>query len=82
MEERIAYDQKYDESSAELNEDNTPKFLMYSNNGLSLYYFQVFLREAFGVELKYPFFASNQFVELHRKDGIDYKDLKLYGEDE
>jgi hypothetical protein len=76
MEERISYDQKYDETSAELNEDNTPKFLMYSNNGLSLYYFQVFLREAFGVELKYPFFASNQFVELHRKDGIDYKDLK------
>ena len=76
MEERIAYDQKYDESSAELNEDNTPKFLMYSNNGLSLYYFQVFLREAFNVELKYPYFASNQFVELHRKDGIEYKDLK------
>ena len=76
MEERISYDQKYDESSEELNEDKTPKFLMYSNNGLSLYYFQVFLREAFNVELKYPFFASNQFVELHRKDGIEYKNLK------
>ena len=76
MEERIAYDQKYDETSEELNEDNTPKFLMYSNNGLSVYYLQVFLREAFGVELKYPFFSSNQFIELHRKDGIDYKDLK------
>ena len=76
MEGRIAYDQKYDENSKELNEDNNPKFLMYSNNGLSLYYFQVFLREAFNVELKYPFFASNQFVELHRKDGIKFKDLK------
>ena len=76
MEERIAYDQQYDELSVELNEDNTPKFLMYSNNGRSLYYFQVFLREAFNIELKYPFFASNQFLELHRKDGIDYKDLK------
>ena len=32
MEERISYDQKYDETSEELNEDNTPKFLMYSNN--------------------------------------------------
>ena len=76
MEERIAYDQKYDESSPELNEDNTPKFMMYSNNGLSVYYLQVFLREAFGVELKYPFFSSNQFIELHRKDGIEYKNLK------
>ena len=76
MEERIAYDQKYDETSTELNEDKTPKFLIYSNNGRSLYYFQVFLREAFNVELKYPFFASNQFLELHRKDGINYKDLK------
>ena len=76
MEERIAYDQKYDETSPELNEDKTPKFLMYSNNGLSVYYLQVFLREAFDiVELKYPFFSSNQFIELHRKDGIDYKDL-------
>ena len=76
MEERIAYDQKYDESSPELNEDKTPKFMMYSNNGLSVYYLQVFLREAFGVELKYPFFSSNQFIELHRKDGIEYKNLK------
>ena len=76
MEERIAYDQKYDESSPELNEDNTPKFLMYSNNGGCVYYLQVFLREAFNVKLKYPFFSSNQFIELHRKDGIEYKNLK------
>ena len=76
MEERISYDQNYDETSEELNEDNTPKFLMYSNNGLSVYYLQVFLREAFNVELKYPFFSSNQFIELHRKDGIEYKNLK------
>ena len=76
MEERIAYDQGYDEASHELKEDKTPKFIMYSNNGLSLYYLQIFLREAFDVSLKYPDFTSNQFIELNRKDGIPYKDLK------
>ena len=75
MEERIAYDQGYDENSKELKEDKTPKFIMYSNNGLSLYFLQVFLREAFDVTLKYPDFSSNQFIELHRKDGIPFKDL-------
>lgn len=75
MEERIVYDQGYDENSHELKEDKTPKFIMYSNNGLSLYYLQVFLREAFDVPLKYPDFSSNQFIELHRKDGIPYNKL-------
>ena len=75
MEERIAYDQGYDETSHELKEDKTPKFIMFSNNGVSLYYLQVFLKEAFNVPLKYPDFSSNQFIEFHRKDGIPYKDL-------
>ena len=75
MEERIVYDQGYDETSHELKEDKTPKFIMYSNNGVSLYYLQMFLKEAFNVPLKYPDFSSNQFIEFHRKDGIPYKDL-------
>ena len=75
MEERIAYDQGYDETSHEIKEDKTPKFIMYSNNGVSLYYLQVFLKEAFDIPLKYPDFSSNQFIEFHRKDGIPYKDL-------
>ena len=75
MEERIVYDQGYDEHSKELKDDRTPKFIMYSNNGLSLYYLQIFLNEAFGIPIKYPDFSSNQFIELHRKDGIPYKDL-------
>ena len=75
MEERIVYDQGYDEESQELKDDRTPKFIMYSNNGLSLYYLQIFLNEAFGIPIKYPDFSSNQFIELHRKDGIPYKDL-------
>ena len=75
MEERIIYDQGYDENSDQLKEDKTPRFIMYSNNGLSLYYLQIFLKEAFNIPLKYPDFSSNQFIELHRKDGIPYKDL-------
>ena len=75
MEERIVYDQGYDENSTELKDDKTPKFVMYSNNGLSLYYLQIFLNEAFNIPIRYPDFSSNQFIELHRKDGIPYKDL-------
>ena len=75
MEERIVYDQGYDEASHKIQEDKTPKFIMYSNNELSLYYLQIFLREAFDITLRYPDFASNQFIELHRKDGIPFKDL-------
>ena len=75
MEERIAYDQGYDENSQELKDDRTPKYVMYSNNGLSLYYLQIFLNEAFNIPIRYPDFASNQFIELHRKDGLPYKDL-------
>ena len=75
MEERIVYDQGYDETSTQLKEDKTPKFIMYSNNGLSLYYLQIFLREAFNIPLRYPDYTSNQFIELHRKDGVPYKDL-------
>ena len=76
MEERIAYDQDYDENSTKIKDDRTPKFVIYSNNGLSLYYLQIFLKEAFDISLKYPDFSSNQFIELHRKDGIPYKELK------
>ena len=76
MEERIAYDQDYDEHSTKIKDDRTPKFVIYSNNGLSLYYLQIFLKEAFDISLKYPDFSSNQFIELHRKDGIPYKELK------
>ena len=76
MEERIAYDQDYDEHSTQIKDDRTPKFVIYSNNALSLYYLQIFLKEAFDISLKYPDFSSNQFIELHRKDGIPYKELK------
>ena len=75
MEERIVYDQGYDENSTKIKDDRTPKFVIYSNNGLSLYYLQIFLKEAFDIPLKYPGFSANQFIELHRKDGIPYKDL-------
>ena len=75
MEERILYDQGYDEHSTQLKEDKTPKFIMYSNNGVSLYYLEVFLREAFNIPLKYPDFSSNQFIELHRRNGIAYEKL-------
>lgn len=75
MDQRIKYDKEYDEESEELNEDNTPKFVIYSGDILSVYYLQVVLRKGFNVPLIYPDFAANQFLELHRQDGIPYKKL-------
>ena len=75
MEKRILFDKEYNENSPKLKADYTPKFVIFSNNGLSLYYLQIFLHETFNISVKYPSFCSNQFIELHRKDGIKFEDL-------
>ena len=54
----------------------TRKFIMYSGHDYIIAAVQIYLNEIFGTPCFYPGFASNQFFELHKQDGIDDKQLK------
>ena len=47
------------------------KFVMYSGHDYVMAAVQLYLHAVFGIECFYPSFASNQFFELHKQDGID-----------
>ena len=47
------------------------KFVMYSGHDYIMVAAQLYLHAVFGIECSYPRFASNQFFELHKQDGIN-----------
>ena len=54
---------------------NTPKFVMYSGHDYIIAAVQLYLNAVFNTPCFYPGFASNQFFELHKQDGIDENNL-------
>ncbi len=58
------------------NKKKAPKFIMYSGHDYIIAALQLYLNIAFGIPYFYPCFASNQFFELHKEDGIDDNKLK------
>lgn len=62
-----------------------PKFVMYSGGDTTMGPIQLFMKEAFGVDVVYPSFCSNVFFELHKKEGKGgYEDyyVEYYMDDE
>ena len=58
------------------NKKKAPKFIMYSGHDYIIAAVQLYLNIAFGIPYFYPGFASNQFFELHKEDGIDDSKIK------
>ena len=47
-----------------------PKFVMYSGHDMTLAPFQLFMKSLFGTRIQYTGFASNIYIELHKKDNL------------